>query len=159
MSDHLLIITGRAGTGKSTVATALASHFGLRVRNIGDILAVRMGGSFSDRSIIGPTFLNRFGFDAYRDLVLEAAQAGTVLDGLRSPTVLRDLLLMRRSVATMQCISCYCEHVGVSSADPYDHWSDEIKHEALVVLPWFQGPEAILQKQLAAVAAVDTFLL
>jgi len=90
---RLIVITGPRNSGKTALATCFELR-GYKVKNVGNLLAEqleRAGLLPYSRSALGAAYLRVFGMDRYCGTVVEAADPGVVLDGLRLPQALSAL--------------------------------------------------------------------
>lgn len=94
-----ILLAGLLGAGKSTVASILTEHFGLRSVNVGDVLAdhliKRHSIAWASRLEIGPAFLRVHRPRDIHDFALAEAQErrATVLDGVRLASTCNELRL------------------------------------------------------------------
>lgn len=86
LTDWALVISGAPGSGKSSLASALAPRITFQVVNIGDHLASALPVDIRERTsrrAIGDEFLRRFGTSGYCLEMVKLTIPSTILDGLR----------------------------------------------------------------------------
>lgn len=159
MTMPIFVLVGPIGSGKTTAAEAIGQRFGLSVLNIGDLLASRLENTPLERTRIGPDFIERFGLDAYRDLVFDAVKPGVVADGLRSPGLVGALRSRSAGRAGERVLVIYCEPSEAPQVpNPYHHWVTKLPSAAERTLPWFADPSGPALKAAAAVKAAEALV-
>jgi len=103
----MIVVTGRSGTGKSTVADILHADFGMTRIGVGDALRhalARSGIIVERRWDIGPTFLRHHTVDEIFEAIREESDGkGThlVIDGVRYAETCRQLTAWRDATIWM----------------------------------------------------------
>jgi len=84
--SNVVVVSGRTGSGKTTLCRVLCESTGYRGVNVGDQLRDelrRRDVTPASRRDIGPRYLDLCGLDDYLGLLLGWARPATVLDGVR----------------------------------------------------------------------------
>jgi dephospho-CoA kinase len=98
MSLPIIIVTGPAGSGKSTAARLLAANIGARLFNVGDLLRSYLAGEGvypTEKSAVGPMFIERHGRSMVFELMrrhLEERREAVIYDGVRLELTCRQML-------------------------------------------------------------------
>lgn len=137
-----IVVAGRTGSGKTTLANAICSHSAFGYANVGEILAselTRRRIPTRSKADVGPRFMDKFGLSRYLELVADVALRGdVVIDGLR---VAAGLQVVRESTQT---IVAFREHHSAAELDePYVADLDLLRREADIVVPWYADPAEV----------------
>ena len=137
MTKMIVVVTGPAGAGKTTLSRTLCNLEELVYKNVGDLLLQCLpSDSVSDRREIGTAYLRRFGLSGYCDTLLSHASLGVVFDGVR---LAAGLTALRNHY---QVLHIHKEGAGgVPTTD--ESVSNDLawlRSKADLIVPWFSGP-------------------
>ena len=145
MKPSVIVVTGRAGSGKSELTKRIARAFRFASRNVGDELRRRLrdkGVALPERRQTGEVFFRHFGLQDYVTLVVELMRPNTVIDGVR----LQEALQFARSRTKFVQIHRPSRH---EDGEPerrglkcvYESPSSVLASTANVEVAWAQRPE------------------